>query len=81
MKIFVSATKFKVAKNQIRLNLCDFLWRQNSVAATKIFTKFSNTHEVIRRCRVSPRHVATTCRLMYRPLMHGSKKYDNLFIG
>ena len=28
-----------VAKNQIRLNLCDLLRRQNSVAATKIFTK------------------------------------------
>ena len=29
----------QVAKNQIRLNLCDLLRRQNSVAATKIFTK------------------------------------------
>ena len=27
-----------VAKNQIRLNLCDLLRRQNSVAAKKIFT-------------------------------------------
>ena len=29
----------QVAKNQIRLNLCDLLRQQNSVAATKIFTK------------------------------------------
>lgn len=29
----------RVAKNQIGLNLCDLLQRQNSVAATKIFTK------------------------------------------
>ena len=29
----------QVAKSQIRLNLCDLLRRQNSVAATKIFTK------------------------------------------
>ena len=29
----------QVAKNQIRLNLCDLLRRQNSFAATKIFTK------------------------------------------
>ena len=36
----------------------------NSVAATKIFTKFSRTHEAICRCNVSPRHVAATCRLV-----------------
>ena len=53
----------QVAKNQIRLNLCDLLRRQNSVAATKIFTNFSSTHEAICRCNVSPRHVAATCRL------------------
>ena len=29
----------QVAKNQIRLNLCDLLRRQNSFPATKIFTK------------------------------------------
>ena len=50
----------QVAKNQIRLNLCDLLWRQNSVAATKIFTKFSTTHELICRCNVSSQHVAAT---------------------
>ena len=44
----------QVAKNQIRLNLCDLLRRQNSVAATKIFTKLSTTHEAICRCNVSP---------------------------
>ena len=33
----------QVAKNQIRLNLCDLLRRQNSVAATKIFTKIQYT--------------------------------------
>ena len=36
-RIFLSLQQ--VAKNQIRLNLCDLLRRQNSVAATKIFTK------------------------------------------
>ena len=54
----------QVAKNQIRLNLCDLLRRQNSVAATKIFTKFSTTHEAICRCNVSLRHVAATCHLV-----------------
>ena len=54
----------QVAKNQIRLNLCDLLRRQNSVAATKIFRNFSSTHEAICRCNVSPRHVAATCRLV-----------------
>ena len=54
----------QVAKNQIRLNLCDLLLRQNSVAATRIFTKFSTTHEATCCCNVSPRHVAATCRLV-----------------
>ena len=52
-----------VAKNQIRLKLCDLLRRQNSVAATKIFTKILHDHEAICRCNVSSRHVAATCRL------------------
>ena len=54
----------QVAKNQIRLNLCDLLRRQNSVAATNIFSKFSSTHEAICRCDVSPHRVAATCRLV-----------------
>ena len=44
----------QVEKNQIRLNLCDLLRRQNSVA----------THEAICRCKVSTRHVAATYHLV-----------------
>ena len=44
MKIVVSEPEFchsnKLQKNQIRQNLCDLLRLQNSVAETKIFTKF-----------------------------------------
>ena len=59
MKIFVSATEvFRCNKSQKNLR------RQNSVAATKIFTKFSSAHEAICRCNASPRHVAATCRLV-----------------
>ena len=54
----------QVAKNPIRLNLCDLLRRQNSVAATNIFSKFSSTHEAICRCDVSPHRVVATCRLV-----------------
>ena len=55
----------QVAKNQIRLNLCDLLRRQNSVAATKIFTKILQyTHEAICCCDVSPNRVAANCRLV-----------------
>ena len=43
----------QVAKNQIRLNLCDLLWRQNSVAATK-FSQNSPLH--------TNWFVAATCR-------------------
>ena len=47
-----------VAKNQIRLKLCDLLRRQNSVAATKIFTKNS---PVLRSDLSLQRVVATCC--------------------
>ena len=59
----------QVAKNQIRLNLWDLLWRQNSVAATKIFTKIL----WYTRSNLSLRHVASPCCCnlspsVYRPL-------------
>ena len=54
VKIFIAAT---VAKNQIRLNLYDLLRKQNSLAATKIFTKILQYH--------SERFVAATCRLAH----------------
>ena len=44
------------------LIFCDLLQRQNYVAETKIFTKFSSTHEAICRCDVSLQRVAATCR-------------------
>ena len=46
-----------VAKNQIRQNLCDLSRRQNSVAKTKIFTKFLQytRSDLLLRC------VAATC--------------------
>ena len=46
----------QVAKNQVRLNLYDFLQRQ------RFSQKSSSTHQAICRCNVSPRHVAATCR-------------------
>ena len=46
----------QVAKNQIGLNLCDLLQRQNSVAATKIFTKILPVH--------MERFVAAMCHLV-----------------
>ena len=49
-----------VAKNQIRQNLCDLLQRQNSVAETKIFTKFPQYTRSDLQLRLSPRNVATT---------------------
>ena len=53
------------AKNQIGLNLCDLLRRQNSVAETKIFTKFLQ----YTRSDLSPRCVAATCwcNILYGP--------------
>ena len=44
----------RVAKNQIRQNLCDLLQQHNSVAETKIFTK------------ISPVHTKQVVALMYR---------------
>ena len=68
VKIFVSATEFcrcnKSQKNQIRLNLCDLLWRQILLQRQRFSQKFSSTHEAICRCNMSPRHVAATCRLV-----------------
>ena len=46
----------QVAKNQIGLNLCELLQRQNSVAATKIFTKILPVH--------MERFIATMCHLV-----------------
>lgn len=46
----------RVAKNQIGLNLCDLLQRQNSVAATKIFTKILSVR--------MERFVAAMCHLV-----------------
>ena len=46
----------QVAKNHIGLNLCDLLQRQNSVAATKIFTKILPVH--------MERFVAAMCHLV-----------------
>ena len=59
----------QVAKNQIRLNLCDLLWRQNSVAATKIFTKILQytRSDLLLQCVASP----CCCNLspnVYQPL-------------
>ena len=69
----------QVAKNQIRLNLCDLLRRQNSVAATKIFTKTLHDHEAICRCNVSSRHVAATCRLVCTTLQNLRLSSDSPF--
>ena len=46
-----------VAKNQIRQNLCDLLWRQNSIVETKIFKTFlqDTPSDLSLRC------VAATC--------------------
>ena len=46
----------QVAKNQIRLNLCGFSGRQNSVAETKN----SQVLQSVCRCDVSPERVAAT---------------------
>ena len=57
VKILVFPTEFlsqqHCAKNQIRENLCDLSQRQNSVAETKIFTKFLSS---------TKRFVAAMCR-------------------
>ena len=58
----------QITKKQIRLNLCDLLWRQNSVAATKIFTKILQytRSDLLLQCVASP-----CCNLspsVYRPL-------------
>ena len=61
MKIIVSATILspqQIAQNQIRLNLCDLLRQQNSVAETKICT-WIHQH--------TKRFVAATCCPTYRP--------------
>ena len=62
-----------VAKNQIRQNLCNLLWRQNSVAVSKICHKNSPVHtkrfvaarcscnvlpQLAARCDLSPQCVA-----------------------
>ena len=52
----------QVAQIQSDLIFCDLLQRQNCVAETKIFTKFSSTHEAICRCDVLPHLVAPTSR-------------------
>ena len=54
----------QVAKNQIRLNLCDLLRRQILLQRQRFSQKFSSTHEAICCCNVSPQHVAGTCRLV-----------------
>ena len=59
----------QITKKQIRLNLCDLLWQQNSVAATKIFTKILQytRSDLLLRCVASP----CCCNLspsVYRPL-------------
>ena len=54
----------QVAKNQIRLNLCDLLRRQILWQRQRFSQKFSSTHEAFCRCNVLPRHVAATCRLV-----------------
>ena len=54
----------QVAKNQIRLNLCDLLRRQILLQRQRFSQKLSGTHEATCRCNVSPRHVAATCRLV-----------------
>ena len=57
VKIFVFATEFcrrdKSHKILSDLIFCNMLLRQNSVAETMIFKKFSSTHEPICRCDVS----------------------------
>ena len=49
-----------VAQIQTSLNLCDGSQRQNSVAATIIFT----SHEAICCSKLSRRHVAAICRIV-----------------
>ena len=50
-----------VTKNQIRQNLCNLLWQQNSVVEKKIFLqKFCSTHEAICHWDVSQQCVAAT---------------------
>ena len=54
----------QVAKNQIRLNLCDLLRRQILLQRQRFSQKFSSTHEAICHCNVLLRHVAATCCLV-----------------
>ena len=56
----------EVAKNQIRLNLCDLLRRQILL----------HTHEAICRNNVSPRHVAATCCLVCTDLYEDRVRRD-----
>ena len=56
-KIFVSATEFCRCNKSQKKTLCDLLGRQNSVAATKIFTKGLQ----YTRSNLSLQKVAATC--------------------
>ena len=60
---FVAATS---RKNQIRLNLCDLLWRQNFVAVTKIFAKILQytPNDLTLQC------VAATCCWNLSPIVY-----------
>ena len=66
----------QVAKNQIRLNLCDLLRRQILLQRQRFSQKLSNTHEAICRCNVSPRHVAATCCLVCTDLYEDRVRRD-----
>ena len=44
----------QVAKNQIRMNLCDLLRRQILLQRQRFSQKFSSTQEAICRCNLSP---------------------------
>lgn len=66
--LFVAA---QVAKNQIRLNLCDLLQWQNSVAATKRFTKI---HQYT-QCDLLLWCVAATCGCKLSPCVYCPLKW------
>ena len=66
----------QVAKNQIRLNLCDLLRRQILLQRQRFSQKFSCTYEAICRCNMSPRHVAATCRLVCTDLKRASQLFN-----
>ena len=65
----------QVAKNQIRLKLCDLMRRQNSVAATNIFTKFLRC----KRSVLSLQRVSATCCCNLSPSVY--RTYPGFYLA